>query len=120
MVATISWAVKPNASARWSPAPQAVATSLRDARVIALAQHFLGPYTEKITLHLTQATTINPGETGQLLHRDREAWGANIPAQIEPQFNTLWAISDFTEDNGADPYRTGLAAVGLGSESEFR
>lgn len=72
-----------------------------DPRVISLAQHFLGPYTENITIHLTQATTINPGESGQQLHRDREAWGANIPAQIEPQFNTLWAITDFTEENGA-------------------
>ena len=72
-----------------------------DKRVLALAHHFLGPHTDRITIHLTQATTINPGEGGQLLHRDREAWGTNIPAQIEPQFNTLWAITDFTEENGA-------------------
>ena len=72
-----------------------------DSRVLALAHHFLGPHTEKVTIHLTQATTINPGEGGQLLHRDREAWGTNIPAQIEPQFNTLWAITDFTAENGA-------------------
>ena len=72
-----------------------------DSRVLALAHHFLGPHTEKVTIHLTQATTINPGEGGQLLHRDREAWGTNIPAQIEPQFNTLWAITDFTGENGA-------------------
>ncbi|MGR8947894.1 MAG: phytanoyl-CoA dioxygenase family protein [Gammaproteobacteria bacterium] len=72
-----------------------------DSRVLAIAHYFLSPYSEKITIHLTQATTINPGEDGQLLHRDREAWGNNIPAQIEPQFNTLWAITDFTEENGA-------------------
>ena len=72
-----------------------------DSRVLALAHHFLGPHTEKVTIHLTQATTINPGEGGQLLHRDREGWGTNIPAQIEPQFNTLWAITDFTAENGA-------------------
>ena len=72
-----------------------------DARVLALAHHFLGPHTDKITVHLTQAITINPGEGAQLLHRDREAWGTNIPAQIEPQFNTLWAITDFTAENGA-------------------
>ena len=72
-----------------------------DARILALAHRFLGPYAEKITINITQATTINPGEAGQLLHRDREAWGTNIPAQIEPQFNTFWAITDFTVENGA-------------------
>lgn len=72
-----------------------------DSRILTLAQHFLGPHCEKIQINLTQATTINPGEGSQLLHRDREAWGTNIPAQLEPQFNTFWAITDFTEENGA-------------------
>ena len=72
-----------------------------DSRVLALARHFLCPYAEKITINITQATIINPGEVGQLLHRDREAWGTDIPPQIEPQFNTFWAITDFTEENGA-------------------
>ena len=72
-----------------------------DSRTLALAHHFLGPYAEKITVNITQATIINPGEKGQLLHRDREAWGTDIPPKIEPQFNTFWAITDFTEENGA-------------------
>lgn len=72
-----------------------------DARILELAHRFLGPYAEKITINITQATTINPGEQGQLLHRDREAWGTDIPTKIEPQFNTFWAITDFTEENGA-------------------
>ncbi len=72
-----------------------------DKRVLNLANQFLGPYTEKLTLHLTQATTIYPGAGAQLIHRDRFAWGTYIPPQIEPQFNTLWAITDFTAENGA-------------------
>ena len=72
-----------------------------DERVLRLAKDFLKPFTEKITLHLSQATTIYPDENAQLMHRDRFAWGTHIPQSIEPQFNTLWAITDFTEENGA-------------------
>ena len=78
-----------------------------DPRVLALAHEFLEPYAEKLTLHLTQAVAIHPGERAQLLHRDREAWGTNIPPEVEPQFNTLWAISDFTAENGATRFVPG-------------
>lgn len=46
-----------------------------DERVLRLAKDFLKPFTEKITLHLSQATTIYPDENAQLMHRDRFAWG---------------------------------------------
>ncbi len=36
-----------------------------------------------------------------MFHRDRLAWGNHIPRNIEPQFNTLYALTDFTADNGA-------------------
>ncbi len=72
-----------------------------DKRILYLARKFLAKYTEKITLHLTQATTIYPHSEAQLIHRDRFAWGTHIPKEIEPQFNTLWAITDFNIENGA-------------------
>lgn len=78
-----------------------------DPRILGLAHAFLGPYTEKLTIHLTQATNIHPGEVPQRIHRDREAWGTLIPPQIEPQFNTLWAITDFTAQNGATRFVPG-------------
>ena len=37
----------------------------------------------------------------QALHRDRLAWGGYIPREIEPQLNTMWALTDFTAENGA-------------------
>ena len=70
-------------------------------QVLDAAKAFLGPYTEKIILHLTQLIKINPGNPAQTLHRDRLAWGTHIPASIEPQFNTIWALTDFTAENGA-------------------
>ena len=72
-----------------------------DQRVLGAARDFLAPYTEKIILHLTQTIYIHPGNPAQSLHRDRLAWGKHIPQNIEPQFNTIWALTDFTAENGA-------------------
>lgn len=69
--------------------------------ILTVAQDFLSPFTNKIQLHLTQVITIKPGQGTQTLHRDRLAWGGYIPREIEPQFNTIWALTDFTEENGA-------------------
>ena len=69
--------------------------------ITGLAQQFLGPYTDKIQLHLTQVINIQPGQGAQPRHRDRLAWGGYVPPEIEPQFNTIWALTDFTEENGA-------------------
>ena len=70
-------------------------------RTLACAEAFLAPFTDRILLHLTQAITIGPGGPAQPLHRDRLAWGTHIPLSVEPQFNTLWALTDFTTENGA-------------------
>ncbi|MEP2283499.1 MAG: phytanoyl-CoA dioxygenase family protein, partial [Nitratireductor sp.] len=40
------------------------------------------------------------GQPKQQIHRDRWAWGTYI-TNVEPQFNTIWAITDFTKENGA-------------------
>lgn len=69
--------------------------------IIDLAHRFLQPFTNKIQLHLTQVINIKPGQGAQPRHRDRLAWGGYIPRTIEPQFNTMWALTDFTPENGA-------------------
>ncbi len=69
--------------------------------ILEAANEFLGPYCERIQLHLTQTIDILPGQAAQILHRDRLAWGGYIPKPIEPQFNTIWALTEFTEENGA-------------------
>jgi ectoine hydroxylase-related dioxygenase (phytanoyl-CoA dioxygenase family) len=72
-----------------------------DARVLAAARTFLKPWADRILLHLTQTICIHPGQGAQVLHRDRLAWGTALPLSIEPQFNTIWALTDFTAENGA-------------------
>ena len=70
-------------------------------QVFEAAKGFLAPYAERVLLHLTQIIRIHPGQGAQTLHRDRLAWGTHLPLSIEPQFNTLWALTDFTAENGA-------------------
>ncbi len=74
--------------------------AVMNATVLEAANAFLLPYCDRIQLHLTQLIRLLPGQGRQPLHRDRLAWGGYLP-DIEPQFNTIWALTDFTVENGA-------------------
>jgi ectoine hydroxylase-related dioxygenase (phytanoyl-CoA dioxygenase family) len=53
-------------------------------------------------LHLTQVIAIGPGEPAQMIHRDQWAFDFfPFPLGYEVQCNTIWAMTDFTEANGA-------------------
>ena len=55
-----------------------------------------------IQLHLTQVIAIGPGEPAQMIHRDQWAFDFfPFPAGYEATCNTIWAMTDFTEANGA-------------------
>ncbi len=55
-----------------------------------------------VQLHLTQVIAIGPGEPGQRIHRDQWAFDFfPFPQGHEVQCNTIWAMTDFTEANGA-------------------
>lgn len=71
-----------------------------DARILALCDAVLKPNCHRYQLHLAQVIRIMPGQTAQAIHRDRWAWGRQM-AGIEPQVNTIWALTDFTAANGA-------------------
>ena len=73
---------------------------IADKRILEPCNDFLSPFCERVQLHLTQIIRIRGGETAQAIHRDRWAWGKHL-AHVEPQFNTIWAITDFTAENGA-------------------
>ncbi len=76
----------------------------------ALIQHptILG-VTEKLLhraqsfqLHLTQVISIGPDSPGQSIHRDQWAFDFfEFPSDYDVQCNTIWALTDFTETNGA-------------------
>ena len=53
-------------------------------------------------LHLTQAIAIGPEQPAQPIHRDQWAFDFfPFPTGYEVQCNSIWALSDFTEANGA-------------------
>jgi Phytanoyl-CoA dioxygenase (PhyH) len=68
---------------------------------LGAARALLGHATN-IQLHLTQAIAIGPGQTAQPIHRDQWAFDFfPFPQGYEVQCNTIWAMTDFTEENGA-------------------
>ena len=53
-------------------------------------------------LHLTQIIAIGPDSPAQSIHRDEWAFDFfDFPADYHVQCNTIWAMTDFTEENGA-------------------
>ena len=74
---------------------------IMDARMRGACEAFLLPFADRYQLHLTQLIRIMDGQGAQPLHRDRLAWGGFLRPDIEPQLNTIWAVTDFTQANGA-------------------
>jgi hypothetical protein len=72
-----------------------------DPRILAVCDALLKPNCHRYHLHLAQLIRIMPGQAAQVIHRDRWAWGRHLPNPIEPQLNTIWALTDFTAANGA-------------------
>jgi hypothetical protein len=69
--------------------------------VLGVAGKLLGHATS-YQLHLTQVIEIGAGEPAQPIHRDQWAFDFYpFPNGYEVQCNTLWAMTDFTEENGA-------------------
>lgn len=53
-------------------------------------------------LHLTQVISIGPDSPGQSIHRDQWAFDFfEFPSDYHVQCNTIWALTDFTQENGA-------------------
>jgi ectoine hydroxylase-related dioxygenase (phytanoyl-CoA dioxygenase family) len=68
---------------------------------LAAVQNLLAHATN-FQLHLTQLISIGPNEPMQLIHRDQWAFDFfPFPKGYEVQCNTIWAMTDFTEENGA-------------------
>ena len=79
---------------------------------VGAAQHLLSQATT-IQLHLTQVITIAPGETQQKLHRDQMAFDFfPFPPDYHVQCNTMWALTDFTEENGGTHILPGIVGDG--------
>jgi ectoine hydroxylase-related dioxygenase (phytanoyl-CoA dioxygenase family) len=85
---------------------------IMDPLVVGTVNAFLSHATT-VQLHLTQIITIEPGESKQKLHRDQMAFDFYpFPADYHVQLNTMWALTDFTAENGATHIQPGTSAMG--------
>ncbi len=73
---------------------------IMNTMIQSLCERVLKPNCERWQLHLGQVIRIMPGQDAQPIHRDRWAWGPYMQG-IEPQLNTIWAVSEFRRENGA-------------------
>jgi ectoine hydroxylase-related dioxygenase (phytanoyl-CoA dioxygenase family) len=70
--------------------------------VLATLDRVLGDHATSYQLHLTQVIDIGPGEPGQMVHRDQWAFDFfPFPPGFEVECHTMWAMTDFTDENGA-------------------
>ena len=69
--------------------------------VLATAKKILA-HAAALQVHLTQVIAIEPGSPAQPLHRDQWVFDFfKFPKGFEVQLNTIWAMTDFTAENGA-------------------
>lgn len=69
-------------------------------RMMEVLDAFLLPHCESYLIGSCTAIEIHPGEGAQVLHRDDSIYPHHIPG-IELQASVMWALNDFTLDNGA-------------------
>jgi hypothetical protein len=103
-----------------------------DPRLLGLVETFLAPYANTFQLHVTQVIRVLPGEKVQLPHRDRWVWSQfqlppdakpefnpvldRLMTDIEPQLNTMLALTDFTKENGATRVAPGSTKLPVDEE----
>ncbi len=68
--------------------------------VLGVMDHFLLQNCSQYQINLTQGISIGANEDKQVIHRDDNMF-PYVQAQGEKMINCMWAISDFTTDNGA-------------------
>lgn len=67
--------------------------------IAAIMDTVLGPNCDWYQLNLSQAVRIHPGAPRQPAHRDEDMWPG--PKSFEYLVNVIWALDDFTEQNGS-------------------
>ncbi|MBI3438403.1 MAG: phytanoyl-CoA dioxygenase family protein, partial [Proteobacteria bacterium] len=68
--------------------------------ILAIAEALLKPNCDCIQLNLTQGVRVHGQERPQAPHRDEEMWPWDTQGR-HWLLNVMWAVSDFTAENGA-------------------
>ena len=80
---------------------RSVANLVAHPFVLEVADAILSPYCDNFRLNSSDAIEIHPGETAQKLHRDEDDLYPIINSDVEYQISAMWALTDFTRENGA-------------------
>lgn len=78
-----------------------------NTNILKVMDHFLLPNCSDYQLNLSQLISIGAGEKKQITHTDDPMFPFEHNTDITIMVNVMWAIDDFTEENGAT-----YAAVG--------
>lgn len=78
--------------------------------VLAVADEILKPHCMAYRIGSTTGIEILPGEDDQVLHQDDSIYPLRIPG-VEFQIGVMWALNDFTEENGGTRVVLGSHAV---------
>ena len=73
---------------------------IADSLVMEIADAVLLPHCLSYQVGSTTAIEIWPGESNQVLHRDDTIYPMRLPG-MELQLSAMWALADFTAENGA-------------------
>jgi ectoine hydroxylase-related dioxygenase (phytanoyl-CoA dioxygenase family) len=77
-------------------------TLITDPAILGVLDLTLADHAATYQIDLTQMIDIGPGESAQVIHRDR--WSFDnfpFPLGFEAEIATMWAVTDFTEAMGA-------------------
>lgn len=86
--------------------------------VLEVMDHFLLPHCSQYQLNLSQLISIAPGERQQIIHADDPMYPFDNPASMQVMLNVMWAIDDFTDENGATHIAPGSHLWERGREPE--
>ena len=75
--------------------------ALLNPLLLAVADALLLPHAADYWLNTGQVMAIGPGEPAQVIHRDEGNWPEARRGGVELTISCMFALSDFTADNGA-------------------
>ena len=82
--------------------------------LLAVADALLRPHAADFWLNTGQVMAVGPGEEAQYLHRDEGNWPEALADDKELTVSCMFALSDFTRENGATVVQPGSQVLPAG------